>query len=830
METKFNQKYYCKTLLQRSLFFSFILFLAGCSEPTESPEWIQDPAAFVDPFIGTEGEKAVSAAANTVPGAGLPFGMLNFGPECSFSETTLSHRRYERLKKNKLRMPVSPGGYNYAADRVKGFSLTRISGTGCVGASGDIPFLPFTNEIKHSPDTDNMDVYYSAGYSHANETARPGYYQVQLDNGVNVELSATERTGIARFTYPEGQPARLLVRTSYSQLGSGHAYTEVDIEKGEISGYVVSGNFCGYLGEYNRRDYYTLYFCAKLNTKILETGGWEDDKILNSVRKTQGGMPYGDDGFPKVGKGSGLWVNLDISKSTEVTMKVGISYVSIDNARNNISAEQNTEDSLESISQRAYQTWVDALSKVKVESPDTARLTTFYSALYHSFFHPNVFSDANGEYAGFDGKTHKIKASQKNQYANFSGWDVYRSQLQLVSLTHPQRANDIAQSLLNQSEQYNGIWDRWTHNNGPTGVMNGDPSTIAMANFVAFGCDGFDVTTAYQSLVKAATVPTEYDLSNIGAPVFTRGQKPSLDQWLNLKFISDSCNAWDGATETLEQASAYFALSQFSQRLKHADDNKRFLEQSGYWKNLYNPEAAFGVGYVQGKNADGSWKEHFDPYSPHLFVEGSPSQYLWMVPFDAAGLIEKMGGPDTAAYRLDRFFRKENGAWALYRSGGQYSDVSNQPSINAPWMYLYTGKAYKAQEVLRATMDHLWRPTTTGIPGQDDLGQMSSWYVFSALGLYPHYPGRADLLIGSPVFPKARIERAAGGHIDIETINNSNDNIYVQSLTVNGEQTNKSWITEDYIKNGVSLKLVMSQEVNPAFGDINNVPPSFSTK
>ena len=442
---------------------------------SEKTNWVNNPVDYVNPFIGTQGVYDHRQAANVVPGAVVPHGMFNFGPEHAYTEDLLkeSERMTKQVKENKGRIPVAPGGYNYGASRIKGFSFTRLSGTGCLGASGDIPVLPFTAPITHSPDTDMLDAYYSAGFSHNDESAIPGYYQVKMDNGVDVELSATTRTGIARFTYDNAEQAKLLFRSAYSQLGSGNAYTKVDKEKGEISGYVTSGNFCGYLGEYNRRDYYTLHFVARLDVPITGSGGWQNEQVMTNATSTQGGMGYGDNGIPKLGKGSGLWVDLDLSAQKTVTMKVGISYVSLDNARENLfteqhknsnkvlnkkrskaqSKEQNKDMSFADVRAQAYQQWHQALSKVKVESENKDNLTTFYTALFHSQFHPNVFSDVNGEYLGFDQKAHQISSSQSAQYANFSGWDVYRSQLQLVTLLDPKRGSDIAQSLLNQAQQ-----------------------------------------------------------------------------------------------------------------------------------------------------------------------------------------------------------------------------------------------------------------------------------------------------------------------------------------------------------------------------------------
>jgi predicted alpha-1,2-mannosidase len=557
-------------------------------------------------------------------------------------------------------------------------------------------------------------------------------------------------------------------------------------------------------------------------------------------------MGYGKKGVPELGYGSGVWVDLDLDDKSNktATMRVGISYVSLENARENLAQEQSitadikqeepgTAASFNNVRSDAKQTWQQALSKVKVASDDvvadTDKLTTFYTALFHSQFHPNVFSDVNGEYWGFDQKPQTVKGSQQIQYANFSGWDVYRSQLQLVTLLNPKLGSDIAQSLFNQANQYNGVWDRWTHNSGPTGVMSGDPSTIAIANFVAFGGDDFDVNGAYQSLMTAATSPTKLDLSDEGCPVFCRGQHPSLDEWQTLNYLSDQSNSWEGASETLEQASADYSLSQLAKRLGNKNDENLLLKRSGYWQNLYNNEATDKAGkhqgYIQGRNKDGSWKKDFDANSGHLFVEGSPAQYLWMLPFDGLGLNERVGGDEQMSARLDSHFHKADGSWVLFRDSAEYSDVSNQPSIATPWMYLFTGDAYKTQATVRETLAQLWHNSTKGIPGQDDLGQMSSWYVFSALGMYPLYPGRADMVLSSPVFTHTKI-----GNLTINAPKASDENRYIDRLVVNGKSSNRSWIDETYITKPVTLNFDLKSQPNKNFGKaLEHRPPSYST-
>lgn len=794
---------------------------------SHSPSWVTNPADLVDPFIGTQGVYNHRQASNVVPGAVLPHGMFNFGPEHAYTHDLLDESEgiKKRVITERSRVPVSPGGYNYDASRIKGFSFTRISGTGCLGASGDIPVLPFTKDITHSPDTDMLDAYYSAGFTHDNETAIPGYYQVKMDNGVNVELSTTHRTGIAKFSFDNPKNAKLIFKTAASQLGSGDAQTQVNLKTGEITGSVTSGNFCGYLGEYNRRDYYTLHFVAQISVPITGSGGWQNETVKRNTISSQGGTGYGDKGIPKLGKGSGVWVDLDLSKQQIATMKVGISYTSLANARKNLALEQPKGSTFSTIRKNGNNIWNNALAKVKIASDNIEKLTTFYTALFHSQFHPNIFSDVNGEYLGFDQKVHRIDKNQEAQYANFSGWDVYRSQLQLITLLNPKRASDIAQSLYNQAKQYNGVWDRWTHNSGPTGVMNGDPSSIAIANFVAFGATEFDIEGSYASLITAANTPTALDLSDIGCPVFCRGQHPSLDQWLDINYISEQSNSWEGASETLEQASADFALSQLAQRLNKTEDAMSLLKRSGYWKNLFNPSATTEQGYTQGRNHDGSFKDKFDANNPHLFVEGSPAQYLWMVPFDGAGLNHLLGGDDIMTTRLDNHFHKPDGSWVLFRNEAIYADVSNQPSIATPWMYLFTGNAYKTQDTVRATIDLLWNNTKNGIPGQDDLGQMSSWYVFSALGLYPLTPGKADLVLSSPIFEHAKI-----GNLTIKAPSTSQANRFISKLKINGLPSNKSWINDDYINQKVELDFSLSTEPNFNWGRaLINRPPSYAT-
>ena len=782
-----------------------LLGVLGAS-PAPAQDAAKDPAAYVNPFIGT------ANGGNTFPGAVLPFGMVQWSPENTRGEST---RR------------AAPGGYHYDATRTKGFSLTHLSGTGCRGASGDVPFMPYVGAVTTSPSADARDATYATRFSHVNETASPGYYEVRLTSGVKVELTVTARTGSGRFSYPPGSPAVMLVRTSDSEVGSGDAQVTIDPDKRTVSGSVSSGNFCGYLGTVNRRNYYTLHFVAVFDQPFASLGTWVDGEVKPGATTASGGTGYGAEGIPAAGKGSGAYLGFDTSRGSTVNVRVGISYVSLANAAANLQAENPPGTTFESVRGSARETWNGWLRRIQVEGGTRSQLVQFYTALYHSLFHPNLFSDVNGEYWGFDQKPHKLAGTQKAQYANFSGWDVYRSQLQLVALLDTKVASDIAQSLLNQADQNGGVWDRWTHNSGATYVMAGDPAAVSVASILAFGAGDFDVKSAFASLYKAATVPTPLDLSKEGCPVECRGQRPSLDKWLTLGYIPTVSNSWGGAGETLEDVSADFALAQLARRLGDAAKHRELMKRAQNWQNLYNPKATPERGYIQNRNEDGTWPK-FDPASTEGFAEGSSAQYTWMIPFNARGLFDKMGGNDKANERLDDFFHNPDGSWALTGSGGLRAELDNEPSVGAPWMYLYSGRPWQAQQIVRLAVNKLWSDAPYGIPGNDDLGSMSSWYVFATMGMYPNYPGRAEMVLGSPLFPRVVLTRDNGKTLTVKAEGAGAEQPFVQSLKVDGRAATKTWLPESFVAEGGVLEFRLSATPNKAWGSAPaDAPPSF---
>ncbi|MFN2974187.1 GH92 family glycosyl hydrolase [Terriglobus aquaticus] len=777
----------------------------------------QDRAGEVDPFIGT------SNGGNTFPGATLPFGMVQFSPEAS--------------PVNAKRMIASPGGYEFESKQLRGFSLTHVEGWGCAGGSGDVPMLPITEAVTDSPSKD-FRFQYAVGFSHAQEKASPGLYQVSMANGVDVALTSGLRFGMAQLQFPTGKAANLLVRTSDSAVGSTASTTHIDRATNTIMGSVTSGNFCGYIGTEDRRSYYTLYFAAHFDKQFRSTGSWHDGTVQANSETAEGGTGYGAKGFPETGHGSGVWVGFE--PGAMVHARIGISYVSLANAEANLKAESSESTTFDSVAAKARAEWNRRLNQIEVTGGTADQRRVFSTALYHSLQTPTTYNDSNGEYTGMDGKVHRLAAGQRTEYANFSGWDVYRSQVQLVTWLDPKVGSDIAQSLMNQSVEDGGRWDRWTHLSGATHVMNGDPAAPSVAGIWAFGGRDFDAKAALASLVHAAEVPTAQDLSHDGCPVECVGQRPGLDQYLKLHYIPIGAPAWGASADTLEDATADFSLSALAGHLGDRALQQRFVERAQYWRNLWNPKAAPDGGYIMNRNADGTWpatdvdedndsdgkRKPFTPSTGAGFVEGSAAQYVWMVPFNVAGLFDQMGGRETATARLDRFFY-EGGKPAVTKAGPTHAELDNEPSIGTPWLYNYARQPWKTQQLVRQVLNTIWLPEPKGLPGNDDLGEMSSWAVFAYLGVYPAIPGRAELVVGSPSFPRAVVHRPAGDVV-IEAPAASAADFYVQGLKVNGKAASKTWLPENFALQGGTLRFDLGAAPNENWGShAGDEPPSF---
>lgn len=766
---------------------------------------VEDPTPYVDPLIGT------GNGGDVFPGAVVPFGMLSWSPENTVGDATRT---------------AAPGGYRYDATRIRGFSLTHMSGTGCAGGSGDIPFFPYAGDVTSSPASDTEDAVYASAFTHADETAEPGHYKVGMASGVTADLTATARTGSARFVFPAGKPASLLVRTANSEVGSEDSAVTIDPGTRTISGSVTSGDFCGQLDPEGRRAYYTLYFTAHVDRAFQRVGTWRDGRLNPGSRTASGGTGgFSHGGRPVAGRGSGGYVEF-APGTGPVDVKVGISYVGRQSAEADLAAENPPGRSFEAIEDGARRAWRERLGAIRVGGGTDTDRTTFYTALYHALLHPNVISDADGRYRGSDGQVHRVGHGHRAQYGTFSGWDVYRDQVQLLTLLDPRTGSDIAQSLYELARQHGGVWDRWLHGASGTHVMNGDPSPTALAGIRAFGGTDFDLRGALHSLVAAATVPTGQDLSPAGRPVLSAGQRPSLDTYLKLHYMPSVSNAWGGAAETLEMSTADFSLSQLAAAAGEKDIQAAFAQRAQWWQNDFDVAADPSGGYIADRKADGSWVTGFTPGTGNGFVEGTAAQYTWMVQHDPAGLFAALGGRDRALARLDDFFHTADGGWAFTGEGGTKSELANEPSINVPYLYDYAGAPYRTQETVRAAMRRLWSAAPGGIPGNDDLGAMSSWYVFSALGMYPQVPSRAELVLSSPLFERIEIHRPRGNDISVRASGAAADAPYVRSLRVNGVAHESPWLPAPFVRDGGRLDYALSATPDRDWG-AGSPPPSF---
>jgi predicted alpha-1,2-mannosidase len=743
-------------------------------------------APAVDPFIGT------AHSGNTWPGATAPFGMIAWSPTDTAGDQT-----------------NAPGGngYDYNATRLRGFSLTHVNGAGCApGAAGDIPIMPYAGTVDTSPTADTKDAKYSATYTHANESASPGRYTVTLDSGVKTDLAVTTRAGIGDFSFPAGAPANLLFRTSNSLNGSEDASTVVDPATRTVSGSVLTGGFCGRRGNGggdsnpDRRSYYRLYFSAVFDQDFASTGTWHDSVVTPGSTSASGGEGYLT-GASRAGRGSGGWVGF--GAGSDVHMRIGISYVSEAGASANRDAEIPAGATTDSVGAATHAAWNTELNRIQVSGGTPARTTAFYTALYHALMQPQTMNDRDGRYLGADMQVHMRHPGQQAVYGTFSGWDQYRAQIQLLGLLRPDVAGDMATSMTDFAAQNNGVWDRWLHLGAATHVMTGDPAAPTLATWYAFGVRNFDATGALKSLAKQATVQNADALSDIGCPGQCLGQRPTLNTYMALHYAAnDICHCWGGSAETLEDSLADYSLAQWATRLGNTRIARQMGPRASYWKNTYNP----AVGYQAARKADGGWQSGFTPSTDVGFAQGSSATYTWMVPQDVSGLATLMGGRDAAAARLDTLFHDADGNWTVLGGDPLRYDPTNEPGIHAPWLYNGLGQPWKTQETVRRIVDTAYGTGPAGLPGNDDLGTMSAWYVFAAMGIFPQVPGRAEMLLGSPVFTHVSLLRSNGVRL---TINANSTDTYVQSVRFNGAARTQSWLPESFVQRGGTVDFTL---------------------
>jgi putative alpha-1,2-mannosidase len=535
-------------------------------------------------------------------------------------------------------------------------------------------------------------------------------------------------------------------------------------------------------------------------------------RLHNSMPKaaTPSGTPSGtssDAAKPQAAASSGH-VTFDTTSNRVVQAKVGVSYVSTANAVANRTAE-NAGWNFDSTKAAAQSAWNSALGKVQIAGGSADQQTIFYTALYHSLLHPNVISDTNGQYYGFDGKTHTVDSGHTAAYANYSGWDIYRSQAQLEALVDPQAASDTAQSMVDDYAQ-TGIFPKWSENNGESYVMVGDPADAIIADYHAFGATGFDTATALADMAAQAST--------------TNNDRPGLNYLNTPGYMPHDgsygcCNFYGPVSTTLEYDTADFALSAFAGALGNTGVQQTYLNRSQDWRNVLNPAS----GFVEPRNANGAWTGGFDPTSGTDMVEADSWIYTGMVPFDVGGLAAAKGGAAAMNDYLDTTLRSYTGA-------DGYAWVGNEPSIELPWEYDYTGEPYQTQATVRNVQDQIWTNTPGGLAdGNDDLGAMSAWYVWSALGMYPMTPGTSDLALGSPLFTQAVVTLPSGKTLTVNGNGAADNAPYVQSAAWNGAAWNNAYAPTSAITAGGTLDFTLGTTANTSWASgASSAPPSYS--
>jgi predicted alpha-1,2-mannosidase len=632
------------------------------------------------------------------------------------------------------------------------------------GAAGDVPVLPTTGAVNPSADDT---------FSHSNESADAGAYSVSLDNGVAAKLTTTPRTGMAAFTFPATPQANLIFKLSGSQNGDSSTSFSA-VSDTEVAGSVTSYNFCG------AHTGYTLHFDMVFDRPFTMSG-------------SDAGSAY---------------VTFDTTSAQLVQAKVGVSYVSAAGAAANLAAENPGWD-FAATAQATHDAWNQLLGKIQIGGGSASNQQVFYTALYHAMLHPNVFSDSDGQYVGTDGAVHTVGAGHAAEYTNFSGWDIYRTQAQLEALIDPEAASDTAQSMVDDYAQ-DHMLPKWVENNGETYIQVGDPADPILADYYAFGARGFDTKAALTDMIAQATQPNQI--------------RPGLNYLDQLGYLPVDgsyrcCDYYGPVSTTLEYDTADFAISAYASALGDSADAAAMGSRAQDWQNLFNP----ATGFIQPKYASGQLLPGFDPTSDYAMVEGDSYQYTPMVPFNIAGLANAMGGPAAFASYLDKFFTQVNGSRT-----SPYAAMSNEPSIESPWEYDYVGEPYKTQGVVRQIQSQLYTDSPGGLAGNDDLGTMSAWFVWSALGMYPETPGTADLALGSPLFPYAQLRLGDGKAITINAPQAAPGAPYVQNLRLNGSGWPRNYLPPSVAAGGATLDYALGAAPSTTWGSgAQAAPPSY---
>ncbi|MGW0859002.1 GH92 family glycosyl hydrolase [Streptomyces sp. NPDC002690] len=751
----------------------------------QGAKFAADPTTLVDTSIGNNGD------GTTFPGASAPFGMVQLSPDTQLNKYA---------------------SYDYAQDTILGFSHTHLSGVGCQ-TMGNFRFMPTTGAV-----TSSDPAQYGAKFSHDNETRSPGYYGVKLDNGIEAELTATERTGQHRYTFPAGSDSEnVLIETGQSN-GSTYAGDIKVVGDDTVEGWLQGGNFCGETG----KERYRIFFSAKFDRKFSTFGTWSDNTLTPGAREATRGT-----------KRAGAWLSFDPTKGDQVGTSVGLSYTSVDGARLNRKAEQ--PKSFDKARAGVHDDWKDELNRMRVAGGTTADQRTYYSALYHSLLHPSIGSDVDNRYRGFDDQVHRADSTY---YQMFSLWDTYRSQNQLVALLNPDKATDMAKSVLHIYQD--GGWvPRWGLGGGETNVMSGDPITPWVVDLYNRGL--LDKSTSRQlfdALWKNVNeVPADQSLfrGRDGNPTYVQNGWVAYQNLPGYTY-GDSRQA---GSATLEYALADCALSTMAGGLGYRDKAATLASRCDNFSTLWDSGVTSQgfTGFPVTRNADGTVAGDPDPTQSGAFHEGTAWQYQWLAQQDPQTLYGLMGGKDKAEQRLDTFFdlptvladpakaAKESWVTGAYDYHNNFAfNPNNEPDFHTPWMYTWTDSPWKTSSVLRA-MRTLFTDDAYGMPGNDDLGATSSLLVFAMAGVFEVQPGSANYVVTAPMFEKVEIRPEHGRTISIEAPGASASKLqYVSSVNTSQGKLRQSWLSHENLLHAGTIRINLSEK--PTTWGVNAAPPA----
>ena len=734
-----------------------LLALAACSTQPKA-DYVTDPAHYVDPFIGTGGH------GHTFPGATVPFGMVQFSPDTRMNDWD------------------GCSGYHTSDNTILGFSTTHLSGTGC-SDYGDFRFMPVVGEVIFDKgEEDNTATGYRSAFQHENEEAQAGYYAVLLDDyNTKVELTTGDRVGMMRCSFPQGADAHMLL-DMVEGVNDEFVYdASLKVEgPNAISGFRRTRDWA--------REQY-LYFYAEFNKPIKDYAFVTDTvpAAADSVKAKQVEDDYVKASF-----------DFDAEDGTPLVMRIALSAVDVEGAKNNMKAELADGDfDFDALRQKAYDKWNKELKRYEVSDPNESNKTVFYSALYHCMVAPNLFSDADGRYRAHDLKVYK---SERPVYTVFSLWDTFRSLHPLFSLMQRERTLDFINTFINKYEtNEHHMLPIWELAANETYCMIGNHAIPVIADAYFTGIRDFDTEKALEAMVASS----KDDFRGMGA-------------YMKYGYIPIEVEG-EATSKTLEYAYDDWCVARMAEAMGKADIAKEFYARAQAYKNIYNPENQF----FQGRR-NGGWMRPFDPAQVNFtLTEANSYQYGFFVPQDVNGHVDLMGGWNEYEAKLDALFNAPSNLTGREQPDitgliGQYAH-GNEPSHNTVYMYNFVGKPTKTQYYVKKVMDDFYTDRRDGYAGNEDCGQMSAWGVLSAIGIYPATPASGYYVLGLPRFERTRLTFEDGKQFEVIAKGLSNKNCYVKSVKLNGKTLERSFITCEEVLNGGTLEFTMTNRPNSAW-------------